>query len=406
MMTLEGLKDGLFKRFITACDELSRIAEKRAGIVEWVYTTTPCYEIKEYGEMKVAAEHGPLQNSAEDYVYTYGLDDKGRPCYSGFGSEKDGLHAEGFYEYTDTFTEHITYSSSSGKPYIITRLYFEQGKKIGFQSFQANGGGLGHNFDATNSREMADKLRENNYTSFCTVCLYEYTNDRITGAGCWAMTPGIGFNEYKLTYTYDASGVLLEVWKVYPDNAKQCIYAKAPSHLTFQELADEISLLIAHAITDALQNEQIEGPIAIMQLGYREVSNYDPYVEVLSLKDQGRIIEKTGQADLLVELFIVSEKQYIPLVNKPYESLMTAFINIVEDNNDYESATAMIHKAGYLLTTERLWGKSALSEDFIAYPVDWSMAPDNNELIETMLKCGMRKETLEKWQQLGVFLPE
>jgi hypothetical protein len=57
-----------------------------------------------------------------------------------------------------------------------------------------------------------------------------------------------------------------------------------------------------------------------------------------------------------------------------------------------------------LLTTQKAGQKLNLSDDFIAFAVDWSLIPD--DLPQMMLECGMTPERLKFWQSRGVLLPD
>lgn len=190
--------------------------------------------------------------------------------------------------------------------------------------------------------------------------------------------------------------------RLHLENTSQYVFVEQPEEMTFQELSDQVALQIAQAIADAVASVQFNAPLAIMQLGYREVSSYDPYVTVLTQQDQKEILDHTPKENLLEELFIAMGQDIRLAVDK-FDRLLTAFLNKVEEADDYQLATAMIRKAASLLTHQQLFSKGKVSDDFIAFAVDWSMIPD--DLAQMMRECGMTSHTLEKWQKFGLFLP-
>lgn len=397
-MELKQFKDDLFKRYVTACDEMQRIAGKKSEAVRMVYAGTANYDVEKYKNGKIPPGGSLLDSPPENDPSIYGLDVSGRPCYS--RSEGNKCCWEGFYHYSDSLIEYIEYDLDSGKPVAVHRLFMEGGRRAGFQRLNLNGKSLGRTYAGLTNQEIVEQLQVNPYDLICIVELYRYENGRIHEATCWDSLPGIGPRFYKKIYSYSESGALDEIRSVFEDYTQYSYVKAKPKHLSLKALRDQLARVIADIIADTLQSYTLTSPAAIMQLGYREIANYHPYIHLMTLEEQEEVIKNSSE--LLVDLFMETGSRHIPVKAEAYDRLYTAFMNKVEEEDDYEQATAMIRKVAYLLTTEKLAGVIPLAPGFIAFAVDWSMVPDEDELLEIMEDCGMSSATIAKWQKMGV----
>ncbi|TWF40441.1 hypothetical protein FHW36_104123 [Chitinophaga polysaccharea] len=401
-MTLDQLRTDLLDRFTAALDESDRICEKKKAIVMTVYSDGNRYDISRYRDGVIPAHGALLTEPPETNPYTYGLDADGRPCYSRAEHTWNKVYWEGFYHFSDAAIEYIEFELSSMKPVKLIRLLLENGRKKGFQFLQLNGLTLGRQYEGLSPREIAEQLPTN---EICSLSLYHYENNRITHADCWSSFPGSGPENHQEIYTYNSSGELEEINAVDKDLKRRPIFVTS-SELTIEELADQLAAQIGQVIGDTLSQVAFDSPLAIVQLNYREISSYHPYLMVVTVEEQEEILKESSyREDLLVDLFI-SPANHIPTLPDSYERLFVAFMNRVKDTNNYYAATRMIRKVANILTTEKLYGKVPVSPGFIAFSVDWSMTPDNNELAEIMLECGMSTETLANWQQKGIFVQD
>ncbi|WP_118973525.1 hypothetical protein [Taibaiella koreensis] len=401
-MVSEQFKADLFSRYVSACEELSRVNEKNRLAVRKVYAETAKYDVEKYESGLIPPGGRIWESPPVSDSYIYGLDTSGRPCYSYSEHSWNKRYWEGYYDFTDDLIEYVEYDLASGKPVMLERLFLKNGQKTGFQSLALNGKGLSKFYAGLSNQETADRLQANPNEFLCRIEQYRYEEGRIAEADCWSSFPGLGPQTYKKKYIYDDSGVLEEIREIFPDAAERYAYVKAPDHLSLESLADRLAAEIASTVADALQSHCFASPLAFIQLGYQEIGDYRPYVTVVTLEEQEETLRNSSKEDLLINLFISPENVHVPVAEETYERLYTAFMNKVEEEEHYELATAMIRKVAHWLTTEKLWGKVAVVPDFIAYAVDWSMTPDDEELSILMKDCGMSAAALKKWQALGV----
>lgn len=402
-MTLDQLKQDLFERFISAFDEIGRIAEKKVKAQTTVYSQLPRYDVQKFNGKKILAGGKTLAEPPEMHPITYGLDATGNPCY--FSSEHtwNKEYWEGFYDITGSCVECVSFSLQTGMPIEIGRLLFDKGQKIGYQHLRVNGGRLGDTYSGLSNREIAEKLQHSKNDLIGTVELYHYEEQRIVSADCWNAMPGIDNITYKQEYSYNAAGKLEDIKTIEPDNTTHYVYADIPEGVSLEELSDQVAQLIAETIAETLEEVELPHPLAIVELGYHEYDTYYPLVAILLQNKKERLIKKNKGNAIFEALFLPFEKDLVEVSPEKYERLFTAFIDKVMDDDKFELATAMIRKVGYILTTTKIFGKVPVSDNFIAYAVDWSLAPENDTVVEIFRECGMTEKALEQWRKLGVF---
>lgn len=387
-MTLDQFKQDLFERFIRAFDEFDRIAEKKAKAQTFVYSQLPRYSIEKFDGKKIPVGGKTLSQPPESNPKAYGLDARGRPCYHSSEHSWNKEYWEGFYDITDSCIEYINFSLQSKMPIEISRMLLDKGRKMGFQHFRINGGRLGHAYNGLSNREIVMKLQHARNDLISTVELYHYEGERIVNADCWNAMPGIENTTYKQEYRYDVSGKLKDIIAVQPDGATQFTYADIPEETSLKELSDQLAVQMATAIADTLEQADLPEPLAILELSIREYDNYDPLLMVVLQNKKDKAIKTLKGPALMKELFFPST-DFITPGHEKYERLLTAFIGKVMEDEKGELATAMIRKVAYILTTEKVFGRVPVSDDFFAYAVDWSMAPEDDELIRIFRECGM-----------------
>lgn len=400
LMTLDLLKQDLFERFIRAFDEFDRIAEKKATAQTFVYSQLPRYSVHKFDGKKIPAGGKTLPAPPESNPQAYGLDTEGQPCYHSSEHTWNQEYWEGFYNITDACIEYIEFSLQSKMPVEMSRILLNNGRKIGFQHLRVNGGWLRYAYNGLSNREIVEQLKHDSFKLISTAELYHYEGQRIVSADCWNAMPGMDSSTYKQKYRYNIFGKLKDIFAKRPDNTTQYIYADIPEEVTLEELSDQVAREMANAIADTLQLIEFPSPLAIMELSYQEIGNYAPYIGVVLQKGKENAV-KTMKGDALFAELFLGMKDEVEIDHQRYERLLTAFINRVMDDENFDLATAMIRKVANLLTTQKAFGKAPVTDDFIAYAIDWSIAPEN--VTEIMRECGMSEEALERWKMLGVF---
>jgi hypothetical protein len=402
LMTLDQLKQDLFERFILAFDEFDRIAEKKAQARNFVYSQLPRYHVSKFDGKKIPVGGKTLSAPPESNPQVYGLNAQGHPCYHSSEHTWNKVYWEGFYDITTSFIEYIEFDLQSKKPVEIIRMLLDNGRKTGFQHLRVNGKGFSYAYDGLSSRDTVEQLLRTPNDLISSVDLYHYGEQRIVTADCWHAMPGMNSIIYKKEYHYNAAGKLQEIKDILPDNSTQYAHVDIPEGVTLEQLSEQVAMQMANAIADTLAETDFSHPLAILHLGYQEYGSYEPLLTVVLQNKKEKAIKKLKGSDLMEELFFMVT-DFIEPDHEPYERLLTAFIDKVMEDENEKLATAMIRKAAYILTTEKVFGKVPLSDDFFAYAVDWSLAPEDNELIQIFRECGMREEVLEQWRKREIF---
>jgi hypothetical protein len=401
-MTLDQLKQDLFERFIRAFDEFDRIAEKKGQAQSFVYSELPRYSVHKFDGKKIPVGGKTLSAPPESNPQTYGLDAEGQPCYHSSEHTWNKVYWAAFYDITPSCIEYIEFNLQSKRPVEITRILLNNGLKTGFQHLKVNGGDFSYAYNGLSSRKTVEQLLRTPFNLISTVELYHYEGQRIVSADCWDAMPGMDSTTYKQEYRYDVSGKLKDVIAVQPDNTTQYTFADIPENTSLEELSDQVAMEMAKAIADVLVEANLPHPLAILHLGYQEYGSYDPLLTVVLQNKKDKAIKKLKGSALMGELFFMVT-DFVEPDHKKYERPLTAFIGKVMEDENVKLATAMIRKAAYILTTEKVFGKIPVSDDFFAYAVDWSLAPEDDELIRIFRECGMKEEVLEQWRKRGIF---
>lgn len=386
-MTLPALKQDLIDSWITAYDEYATRKEMKDTSVKMVYAETIRFRLDKYTKEKFPAQ-GPL--SAEErpeHSYAYGLDESGKPVFSMFEDQKS------FYTYADSLIEYLEYEPDSPVPACLQRVIYEGGKKVGFQSIILNDVNPGQ-FKGMAARPIINKLLRDAKSVICIIEAYDYKDDRIVNADCLHIMPGAGEYNLRKKYNYNAGGELEEVINMFSDKRTSYDYVKMPSNLTLQQLSAEVSLLISKDIIKTLVDEDVDEPIGILEIGYQEIGDYSPVLSVFSEKEQ-RKIEKS--ADRLEELLANDEREnIIELSENTHERLLVAFMQEVEEREDFSLAENMIKKVAALLNVNKLNKEVATGPKFMAYSVDWSIGPE--EFSDLLAECGLPDNIVKEWK--------
>ncbi|ASZ11951.1 hypothetical protein KTO58_15080 [Chitinophaga pendula] len=135
-----------------------------------------------------------------------------------------------------------------------------------------------------------------------------------------------------------------------------------------------------------------------MELNIRECDSYDPYPYYLTTEELRIAISDNDQTNRMSALFF-SERPTIAIDNKSYEYLYVAFMQMIVGQEKYDLAMEMIRDAARILNENRWDGKVPLDEHFIAYAVDWSLAPE--DIKEILKQSGAEPKAIAYYDTLG-----
>jgi hypothetical protein len=248
--------------------------------------------------------------------------------------------------------------------------------------------------------QIFKKLFRDRNGYFSTIEQYHYEDDRIKWADCLYNMPGIGAYSSKEEYSYNDAGELDEIQSIDQHGNRQYTYVKPPAGTTLQELSEQVSQLLAADIIATIVATAPTSPLAIVELNYQEVGSYLPLLQIISDADWKKSAAQYGEEKLLEQVILSGDHPLTTVSFNASERMMTAFIGEIEKSGNYEIAREMMHRVARYLTTGQLDKQVAVSDQFIAYAVDWSMAPEN--VGEILVDCGMPEVQLKDWEKRGI----
>ncbi|MEZ2444290.1 hypothetical protein AB6805_21350 [Chitinophaga sp. RCC_12] len=394
-MSPEILEQQLLDRWLTAYDEMGTLPKYKEQVVETFYGEMHLFRVSDYNNGNFPAEEGLSSEFSERKRAAYGLNAAGRPCYvTSYGEW------EGFYHYSESYVEYVEFHIPTRVPSCIQRLELRDGLKTAYQSLLLNGRSGIPDLVGQPKEKMLKRLLKDKHSIISDVELFHYENGCIKWADCLYNMPGIGKMPGREEYKYNEDGTLDEIVSILKDNEPQYAYVKPPAGVSLSELSDRVSQLMAADIITAIEAIKPKQPLVLLEVGYREVANYVPWLKLISERDWTRTLTEMGEEELFNELMLYNDHDYKEVQLHTAERLLKAFLGEVEKGGDYAIAETMMHRTAWYLTTGKLDRKIAASDQFIAYSVDWSLCPD--DIGEMLLSCGMPETQLHDWKERGI----
>ncbi|SEW42498.1 hypothetical protein [Chitinophaga arvensicola] len=393
-MSLESIQQALLDRWLTAYDEIDQLPYYKAQAVKMMYGDAYLYQLQQYQSRNFQPDRPLSDLPSERLSGVYGLDVSGKPCYTSIQTDW-----EGFYLYGDTYVEYLEFYIPLGILYRLERLQLDQGKKISYQSFSLNGMGRESPY-AGKAKEyiLTEELKRKDFIS--TVALYEYKKGKIKWADCLYNMPGIGKYTSREKYGYNDSGELDEIVSADKEGHSQYTYVKPPADMPLDELSEQVSQLLAADVLAAIVKSAPKEPLMILELNYQDVGNYFPLLQLVSEAYWSKHAVKYGEEGLFDAVVLSGDNPLTEISFTTSERIINAFIGEITKSGDYDAARRMMYKAAWHLTTGRLNKQVAVSDQFIAYAVDWSMCPE--DVGEILTACGMPAAQLNDWKKRGI----
>ena len=379
---------------MAAFDEIAKFHEIATDTVSYKYSDSFSYELKNYKNGKIAPRSKAF-NEPQPNERSYGK----------FGFDKDGflttaeIYANnqltwiGFFTKKDTLIEYLEFKIENKAISAIQRLQLENGKKVLLQSATSNGHGT---FYPYMDWSIDDKVWSGFHDGFsvrCTIEEYHYEHGKITKADCLNIMPGSGEYEYEDKYTY-SNNKLVEI-KTYYSDGNTAITYQAPSAKSLTTLSNELAEMFCDYIISALQKQTFNGPLFSVELAYQYCYSYYPNPVVITGRQKEQAI-----ADGSDNLF--SQGEFITIsgnIAEELQKLYTEFYQRIDAADNFEAGRKMLIQTASQLTSTKLKGTIPVTDDFIAFPIEWELEGD--ELKKILLKCGAPKENVKQWELYG-----
>lgn len=398
---MEKLLEQLLDRWELAFDQLETLGTYKAQVVTTRYSAGSRYNLDRFDWNSFPSD-GPMVNNKGDIdaisLHEYGFNAEGRPCYTAFKHDYNQIFWEGFYTYSDTLVEYVEFCLTTGVPSALMRMQFREHKKISFQSIIINGRGSGYPLSDMSKEEIINKIKNDGFSVISTVTRYDYdSNGRIEKASNIHITPGLGkFTSYD-EYTYDNDQSLDTIRTFFEQGTNRLTYSKLTEGMSPESLTESLAEAMARSVSETLADQNIEQPIAFLELSYHYADNYSPILVWHTAQD---VADKVASNEFD---FIPDYSDTLQVETRPFEILFAQLQQMMQELNNSNLGRILLRKAAYLLTKNALFGKVNVSDDFAAYAIDWSIEGHSNESFEEILReCGVRADVIEIWKQKGI----
>jgi hypothetical protein len=169
-----------------------------------------------------------------------------------------------------------------------------------------------------------------------------------------------------------------------------------------ESIIESLARKMADAIVVSLTEAKVEQPLAVLSMIYRKVSNYVPNLEPMTLADMEDAIQSWGE-ELNWELLFLPNGSGIKVKKQGMEVLLNQLTQEMDSAANYKLGTSMLRRAAFLLTTGRLNGKIEVSEDFVAYAIDWE--GEGHAFEQILRDCGQKEDVIMEWKKKGWLYP-
>ncbi|MCF6408065.1 hypothetical protein L3C95_34575 [Chitinophaga filiformis] len=405
-MYLEILKQNLLSRWKQAFHEFDRLQEYKTNVITEKYIPGFRYNLEDYGTPAFLQPEEKLFPVAavreiNDYHF-YGLSADGLPCYTSYGNAVENVFWEGYYLYGKEWVEYVEYNAGTKIPACIKRIqYDENGQKVAWQSLMVIGRGEGDAYVDMNPEEKIESITDNGHSLFCNIEKYEVVAGRIEKGYCLSITPGAGESEYENIYKYNSDGMLDEIRTVNVSGASKLSYVRPEEKLNIQTLMATVAANMAVAVTDALVEHKVEVPLSLLELSYHYADVYIPSLSPRSVAFTKQISKQHPDEDIFDLIFLATELDhaYLDVAPEKFERPFTQLMQIISKEEKWEMGSVLLRKVAHILTTEKLFGRLPVGEEFAAYAVDWGMEMEDFE--DVLRECGVPGKMISTWKERG-----
>jgi hypothetical protein len=400
---MQHLLQNLLQRWEQAFDEPEALFHYKSLVKTILYADGLRFDLEKFDRNSFPSG-GPMSNEKDGIepraLHEYGFNADGFPCYVTFRHDYNEITWEGLYSYSDTFVEYVEYCLNTGVPSAIQRVIYQGKRKVSYQSISINGRGSAYSRAQMSKEEIIHKIKNDDFSIISTVTQFHYDFTKIKKATNIHITPSIGqFSSYD-EYTYDENQNLDAIRRFFEEGNNRLIYCKVPEGMSAESIIENVAQEMAKSISEALAQQDIEEPIAFLELNYHYADNYIP---LLVWKTAREVEDQLANNEFE---FINEYHDAIQPDRVSFEKLFAMLELMMDESDDASLGRVMLRRAASLLTTNKLSGIVKVSNDFAAYAVDWSIEGHSNEHFEEiLLECGVKANVIKEWKKKGI-LPD
>jgi hypothetical protein len=387
---MTNLYNDLCERWRRAFGEIGKRASYKAAGQTIRYADNFRFPLSGFKTDEFPAD-GPLTiERTSSTITTYYLDAAGRPVFVSFGNPREQLYQwQGFYFYSPDLVEYIEFNLATGNPSVLERIVYANGKKMSYQRLNLS--------DRGTVTVSVNDIRDEIMARTITIEEYSYDGDRIAEAACLYSGGGQALLQYKKAFNYLETGELDTIQSIYEGGRTQFIYIRPDPNFNVEHSVDELATRLAALIIDTLVGNDVQQPIALLDLSYRSISAWIPTITPTSQADKKVVLENWQGKDVFQNLFIPPNDNALDLDIAHFERAWLEFFEYVNNENRWHLGETMLRKTARLLTLGKLNGELAVADEFVAYALDGEF--EINRLPEILLECGLPETTLQEWKE-------
>lgn len=397
---LQILKDDLIKRWVQAHAEIEDIPNYEAKVVSYKYASGSRYDIKDFNAGRMRAGGKMLsQKPTDGYDYhEYGFDEKGLPVMVKFSHTYNKIDWVGIYKFDKDVIEYVEFCMTTSVVSAILRITFNESRKQSDEYFALNGKTSSLIDISQPVTKIIAFINTNRDYFVYNILEFICTDSKLAKAYGVANSPGVGEFLYEDKYLYNESGKLVEIKTFYEDGRTSIKYT-APSKRSLTEISNELADMFCSHLIKILQSQNIALSLFSVQLSYQSCYSYWPSLFVITEIDKNNAIAKRQEqlfTDVVIEgdIILTHERARADL-----EKLYKEFYQRIEDADNWEAGAKMLLQTANLMTSSKLKGIIPVTEDFIAFSIEWMMeAPEFEKILS---KCGASKANIKEWKKHG-----
>lgn len=405
-----------WKKVFGQYDSLKAEAEQSIFRLEW--TTGERYSDLQFhfqrfpGRGRVLKET-PIQAGN---FFQYGFDKRGRvrlhrdfPYRPGTPSSfvqkpyvhtelNEALFSETFYQYSNDRVEIIEFSAFPPHiPLRVQQILFEYNRVKIYGNFRLNGYTPLYGKKGENPDHLYDWLGYNGRIR--TVEEYHYDDERLKSIASYYEFPGIPPYTASEQLTYDETGKLKRIDRVFDNGRKQVIYQKRSKGQSFQAIREEATHKIIQAIVQRINAANIQETIYCIDLYYQQaIKHFPPYLTPVPERYRLELLQSgdpTAQFNIFCPIF---NEWFLEIDDPETLEICQLLEQEIQTGEKWDIATRILRDVAAALTLYDWSGILNVTPDFVVFTLDPEMEGDH--LVE-VLSSSVPKKQIQEWIDKG-----
>lgn len=396
--TLFQIKEQLVNQWVAAHFRAGLMEDAAGRVTMKAYSTHDQYRFDQFIKSNTWTSEEFFQDQAPDSAsyYEYSYNAEGVPLLVKQYFNKK-LTRIGIFVWKENVWEYLEYNFGSSVCASYTALLLANGLKDRFMSLKLNGGGQYFEISDLSAEEIRVKLLEQPNNYFIQVERYNYENGRVVTADALSHMPGIDTFLSTHYFEYTDDGLVRRIICEFENGDRQVQYISTDG-ISIDAVIPELAERMAELVIATISGSGFKEELACIQLSYRYCSSYWPYISTVIASEMENAIADDEQMFPFGDIY-----QFIdPIQSTASEELLELYAmmdQVMTDQEDFDIGTKMLVETARILNKNRLNHILPLTEDFIVFPIDWSLGTGPDE--QLLRECGAGSDQIEKWKKLN-----